>query len=887
MSNNQLDPALQELVAEIEEISARVTGLIQLSETTQLNALQIDGLYRDVHTLKGSCLLFGFNDMGALAHELETRMEPVRKGYVQLKDVGVDRLLKAFDLFGEFSRAHMVTMAPEFKEKVLQMTDSFKNSSSKSAAPVAPTSATPAAAAPTPAPLVTVTTVSAAQNIPPAPVNDEANSTVRVPVTLLDNLMGLMSEMVLVRNQVLQISNNSDDLDFLNLSQRLDVVTSELQSEVMKTRMQPIGNVLTKFQRVVRDLAKELNKRIDLVLEGMETELDKSLIEAIKDPLTHIIRNACDHGLETTEERRLAGKAENGQILVRSFHEGGQVIIQITDNGRGLNGEKLIKKALEKGIITAEKAAKMTDREAHDLIFAAGFSTAANVTNISGRGVGMDVVRTNIEKIGGRVELKSELGKGMTLSLKIPLTLAIVPAMIIRAGQEKYAIPQVKLVELVRVENNPESESEKIEYIQGKPVYRLRGKLLPLVILGEVLNPENKKDHSSYNIVVLNADNRFFGLVVDEIHDTADIVVKPLSRFLKNLAIYSGATVLGDGSVSLILDVIGLAKYAQLTAARPVEDETVLLAREALSDQQEFLFCKVGAPTVHGLPLAVVHRLEEFQWAEIQMSGEIPVVQYREQLLPIMSIHEYLGYGKFDIVNLSQTYPTCKTVVIKKNNKLYALQVHEILDVISTSTNIDDAFSDRKGVLGSLLNNGEVSVIINAYECVEHLMNKMAPNQIAERVSDMAHYVEEQKKQKAKPVDVKNIKILLNEDSNFFKRHLVAILKKNNLAVDVAVNGQEGLDMLQSGDYDLVLSDIEMPIMSGLEFVKAARALGPYKDMPMIAITTKFSEAYQAEGIEAGFNEYLEKIKETELVETIFNYLSTSTYRKKQGSVAV
>ena len=873
MSNNQLDPALQELVAEIEEISARVTGLIQLSETTELNATQIDGLYRDVHTLKGSCLLFGFADMGTLAHELETRMEPVRKGYVQLKAVGVDRLLKAFDLFGEFSRAHMVTMSPEFKDKVQQMTNSFKTTQAH--ANVAPAATPP---------------VAQVANTPPPPAaagSDDANATVRVPVALLDNLMAMMSEMVLVRNQVLQISNSSDDLEFLNLSQRLDVVTSELQSEVMKTRMQPIGNVLTKFQRVVRDLAKELNKKIDLTLEGTETELDKSLIEAIKDPLTHIIRNACDHGLETTDERKASGKTENGQILVRSFHEGGQVIIQITDNGRGLNRDKLIKKAIEKGIITQEKGAKMTDREAHDLIFAAGFSTAANVTNISGRGVGMDVVKNNIEKIGGRVELKSELGKGMTLSLKIPLTLAIVPAMIIKSGNEKYAIPQVKLVELVRVENSPESESEKIEYIQGKPVYRLRGKLLPLVNLGEVLDPEVLKNQSHYNIVVLNADNRYFGLIVDEIHDTADIVVKPLSRFLKNLSIYSGATVLGDGSVSLILDVIGLAKYAQLTASRPQEEETVMLAREALSDQQEFLFCKVGAPTVHGLPLAVVHRLEEFQWAEIQMSGEIPVVQYRDQLLPIMSIHEYLGYGKFDLVNLSQTYPTCKTVVIKKNTKLYALQVHEILDVISTGINIDDAFSDRKGVLGSLLVNGEVSVIINAYECVEHLMNKMAPNQIAERVSDMMAYVEEQKKSKTKPLDVKNLKILLCEDSNFFKRHLVAILKKNQLNVVVANNGQEGLDMAQAEDFDLILSDIEMPVMSGLELAKAIRALGGrFTEIPMIAITTKFSEAYQQEGLESGFNEYLEKIKETELVETLFKYLTKAT-SKKQGNVAV
>lgn len=885
MKKDQLDPALQELAAEIEEISARVTGLIQFSEKSELSASQIDALYRDVHTLKGSCLLFGYNDMGALAHELETRMEPVRKGKEQLKTVGVDRLLKAFDLFTEFCRNHMADPNPQFNQKVQDMTSSFKNGTAVAAPPnsqpiavAAPASSPAPVSSPTPQPYASA----------PAASADEANTTVRVPVALLDNLMTMMSEMVLVRNQVLQISNNSDDLEFLNLSQRLDVVTSELQSEVMKTRMQPIGNVLSKFQRVVRDLAKELNKKIELTLEGTETELDKSLIEAIKDPLTHIIRNACDHGLETTDERKASGKSEVGQILVRSFHEGGQVIIQVTDNGRGLNRDKLIKKALEKGIISQEKASKMTDREAHELIFAAGFSTAANVTNISGRGVGMDVVKNNIEKIGGRVELKSELGKGMTLSLKIPLTLAIVPAMIIRSGQEKYAIPQVKLVELVRVENNDsDNQKEKIEYIQGKPVYRLRGKLLPLVILGEVLNPDLNKDQASYNIVVLNADNRFFGLVVDEIHDTADIVVKPLSRFLKNLSVYSGATVLGDGSVSLILDVIGLAKHAQLTAARPQEDEVNNQNRDVASDLQEFLFCKVGAPTVHGIPLAVVHRLEEFQWADIQMSGEIPVVQYREQLLPIMSVHEYLGYGKFDIVNLSQTYPTCKTVVVKKNTKLYALQVDQILDVISTSTNIDDAFSDRKGVLGSLLVNGEVSVIINAYDCVDHLITKMSPAQASERISNFVT-INENKKPSQKHFNPKNVNILLAEDSNFFKRHLVAILKKNGFNVTVGNNGAEAFELLSQGQFDLILSDIEMPVMNGLEFAKAVRAQDIYKDIPMIAITTKFSEAYAQEGLEAGFNEYLEKIKETELVETIFHYLNSVHQTKPQkGNVAV
>lgn len=321
-----------------------------------------------------------------------------------------------------------------------------------------------------------------------------ANTTVRVSVDLLDNLMTMMSEMILVRNQILQISNRSDDQEFLNLSQRLDVATSKLQSEVMKTRMQPIGHVLSKFQRLTRDLAKELNKKIKLILEGTETELDKSLIEAIKDPLTHIIRNACDHGLETTKECRAVGKPEHGQILVRSFHEDGQVVIQITDNGRGLNRDKLIKKALEKGIITQEKSAKMTDREAHELIFAAGFSTAANVTNISGRGVGMDVVKNNIEKIGGRVELKSEFGKGMTISLKIPLMLAT-------TSEKKYAIPQVKLVNLVHIENSSDSDSVMINEDDLKE-FRQEGAELLEVAEKALLSLEDGADYKTqYNAI--------------------------------------------------------------------------------------------------------------------------------------------------------------------------------------------------------------------------------------------------------------------------------------------------------------------------------------------------------------------------------------------------
>ena len=351
----------------------------------------------------------------------------------------------------------------------------------------------------------------------------DSSSTIRVSVSLLDKLMTLMGEMVLVRNQVQQYASKSDDLGFLNLSQRLDIVTSEIQGEVMKTRMQPIGNILSKFQRVVRDLARDLNKKIELSLVGAETELDKTLLEAVKDPIMHIVRNSCDHGIESLDDRKLAKKSDTGKIVIRSFHEGGQVVVEIRDDGRGLNSEKLVTKAIEKGLITPEKGATLTEREAQALIFAPGFSTAAQVTNVSGRGVGMDVVKNNIEGIGGIVELESRVGSGTTIRLKIPLTLAILPTMIIRSGTEVFAIPQVKLVELVRVEKG--ASTGHIEYLQDKPVYRLRGNLLPLVRLKEVLGipstPENSQISDVTNIVVLNADRCMFGLIVDEVLDTA------------------------------------------------------------------------------------------------------------------------------------------------------------------------------------------------------------------------------------------------------------------------------------------------------------------------------------------------------------------------------
>ena len=432
-----------------------------------------------------------------------------------------------------------------------------------------------------------------------------ADSTIRVDVALLDKLMTCVGELVLARNQILQYSNTQSDGEFHRTTQRLNLITTELQEGVMKTRMQPIGNVWSKFPRLVRDLATICGKQVRIEMEGKETELDKTIIEAIKDPLTHLVRNTVDHGIEKPEVRLQKSKPVEGCLTLKAYHEGGQVNIEICDDGAGLNVERIRNKAIERGLVTAEQAARMLDRDVGNLIFLPGFSTAETVSNVSGRGVGMDVVKTNIEKIGGTVDLQSQAGYGTTIKIKIPLTLAIIPALIVSSDDNRYAIPQVNLLELVRLDG--EQVAKSVEWIHGAPVYRLRGRLLPLVYLRQQLRCEECSDDiDALNIVVLRADDRQFGLVVDRINDTEEIVVKPLSKQLKNVPVYSGTTIMGDGKVALILDVLGLAHSANViseTRDRGVT-ESIERSQTRSADCQSLLVVGVGASHRFALPLS-------------------------------------------------------------------------------------------------------------------------------------------------------------------------------------------------------------------------------------------------------------------------------------------
>lgn len=538
-------------------------------------------------------------------------------------------------------------------------------------------------------------------------------STVRLDVALLDRLMNLVGELVLARNQIIQFSHSAQDASLIAASQRLNLITTELQEGVMKTRMQPIRNAWNKLPRVVRDLSLTCGKRVNVEMEGADTELDKTILEAIKDPLTHIVRNSVDHGIESPNLRVVNGKPAEGTLYLRAFHEGGQVNIEIADDGGGIHLERVRAKAVEKGLISAEQAAAMPDREAMNLILLPGFSTAAKVTNVSGRGVGMDVVKTNVERIGGTLDINSIAGRGTTLRIKIPLTMAIVPALVVTCGGDRYCIPQVSLLELVRLDGD--AARDQIEVLHSIPVYRLRGQLLPLVYLDEELglNPRRttaeRRQADTVNIVILQAEDRQFGLVVDHISDTQEIVVKPLGQHLKGIGVYAGSTIMGDGAVALILDVIGIARQGHAIAergGRPLHESSGS-KNDAHATRQSYLIVDPGDGSRSAIPLSAVARLEEFRPEQIERSGHQAVVQYRGEIMPLVSVDG--GYGA-----AGGEKGTIPVVVFREDKRNIGVMVSRIVDIVEHDLAVEPDHNENGSIAVSpQIISGRVTQVID------------------------------------------------------------------------------------------------------------------------------------------------------------------------------
>lgn len=752
---SDMDDILKDFVVETcEGLDQLDRDLVTLEQEPSSSEI-LGQVFRTIHTIKGSSGFLALHKLETVAHVGENLLSLLRDGKKALTAESTSALLAMADAIREIV-GHLECEQREgdrdYSELVATLTRLVSENGEDAASPELPVlEGAPAARHDTaehPGPEEEEEGVIVATPDPEDPSDDRSDAlqpqrgdgrasvsdrSIRVDVALLDTLMNLVGELVLARNQILQFTASQDNPGFVGTSQRLNLVTTELQEGVMKTRMQPIGNVWTKFPRVVRDLALSCGKQVRIEMDGRQTELDKTILESIKDPLTHAIRNAVDHGIELPEARRQAGKPPEGCIRLRAFHEGGQVNIEVSDDGAGINPAKIRDKALAMGLVTADRVARMGEREIINLITLPGLSTAEKVTNVSGRGVGMDVVRANIEKIGGTLDIHSVVGVGTTLRIKIPLTLAIIPALIVTSVGQRFAIPQVNLLELVRLESS--ELRDRVERVHGAPVYRLRGNLLPLAYLNAELGGRaaavapaagsgGDVGDGATNIVVLQADDRQFGIVVESILDTEEIVVKPLGKPLKSLPVFAGATIMGDGRVALILDVLGLAQKAGVISGERKKAAVEPGAEHSSSGERKtLLLLSAGGDSRAAIELSTVDRLEEFEASAVENTAGQEVVQYRDEIMPLVRLSRVLGHADRSAGESGSLHVV---VVRTAGCGKVGLVVDQILDTVSTELNVV-RHAVRTGILGAASLHGRVTDLLDVPAILRHELPGFAP----------------------------------------------------------------------------------------------------------------------------------------------------------------
>jgi two-component system chemotaxis sensor kinase CheA len=899
-----MDDLLADFLTETNESLAELDVALVKLERTPDDADTLSLIFRLVHTIKGTCGFLGLPRLERVAHAAESVLGKVRDHTLSVTPDIVSLVLAALDQV----KAILAGLAASGAEPagndatlIAALEAAASGAPPTAAAPKPPAATAPTpppapqparAAAPKPAvappatavaeapaagaaatvaqaeaaardeeadPVVSDEPVSpiavAAPAGPPAAEAPAAGTpvgtqTIRVTVDVLEDLMTLVSELVLTRNQLLQLARTQENSGFTVPLQRLSHITSDLQEGVMKTRMQPIGNAWNKLPRLVRDLARETGKKIELVMLGADTELDRQVLELIKDPLTHMVRNSGDHGLEKAAERRAAGKPETGHITLNAFHEGGHIIIEIADDGRGLPLERIRAKALAQGLATETELASMTEPQLQRFIFRAGFSTAAVVTAVSGRGVGMDVVKTNIEKIGGTIDLKSVPGQGTTFTIKIPLTLAIVSALIVQSAGERFAIPQISVVELVRAqrakaETSGGASDTMIERINDTPVLRLRDRLLPLVNLTDLLaldTPDDADKDADATIVVVQVGAHMLGIIVDRVFDTEEIVVKPVAPILRHVTMFSGNTILGDGSVIMILDPNGIARATGIGAgseSRVVHASTTETLRS--SEHTAMLLFRAGGDQKMAVPLGLVARLEDIPRDKIEISCGAPVTQYRGKLMPLVALA--------DAGDAEKTHQP--VLVFADRDRSMGLMVDEIIDVVEDRLRIELSAA-RPGMLGTAVIAGHATDVIDTgYWLMQawHDWFRGAGNMVDASTTR---------------------RILVVEDSDFFRQLLVPTLGAAGYRVTATASAAEALKLREAGVlFDAIVSDIEMPDMNGLEFAQAVRRGGMWANLPMIALTAHAEPRDVEVGRDAGFTDYVAKFEREALLASL------------------
>ncbi len=825
---DDLDTIKEFLIESNENLTRLDQEIVELESHPQ-NGELIASIFRTIHTIKGTCGFLGFDVLAEISHAAESILSQVRDKKRRASSQLIDVILQAVDAIKQILQTIEDT-GHEGENRYSDLTarlQLFAELSANAEAETAVVQPKPPVESPKmniPAEVpgsgsgVEMPAFNATEPTPEKPSNTAvSDSTIRVDVALLDKLMNLVGELVLTRNQILQHSGSMANSSFTSTSQRLNLITSELQESVMKTRMQPIGIVWNKFPRVVRDLASSFGKQITLTMDGAETELDKTIIEAIKDPLTHIVRNSCDHGIERPEDRLRKGKTAGGKLALRSFHEGGYVNIEIADDGAGLNPEKIKTKAVQKNLISPDQAARMSDREAIQAIFLPGFSTAEQVSNISGRGVGMDVVKTNIEKIGGVVDLISGNGPGTTVKIKIPLTLAIIPGLVVTSGGERFVIPQMNLVELIRLDG--ENGRRQIERIYNTPVYRRRGHLLPLAFLNEVLQLSRAEaGDQALNIVVLQAEDRKFGLVVDAINDTQEIVVKPLGKPLKELTVYSGATIMGDGKVVLILDVPGIAKRSRVLSE---QNELALAEKRDQPERsgnrkQSLLLFRAGQFQRLAVPLDLVARLEEIPVQQIEYAAGKMVLQYRSQVLPLVSLASPEARWSGDELPTQQKI---QVVVFRNGSKSIGLVVDSILDIVEEPITLRQP-AQINGLLGSAVVGRKLTDFLDLRQLIASS---------GESWFDMPNTVSS------------NATVLIVEESEFVCALLKSSLEMQGYSVVQACTVQAAMEKLTEGTVDIIAVSVKFS-----EVVRRIRQNSNLMHIPTLGLRTSDFQNFES-----------------------------------------
>ena len=743
MDNN--DDILAEFIIEAREILDQLDlDFVQLEETPDDKKL-VGNIFRAMHTLKGSSGFFAFKRLEKVSHAGESLLGKIRDGHLALDTQKTSTLLMALDALREIISGIEVANTEPAGDDALLIADllslanggEVSSNNNRGAIPTPQPSPPPLETTQTTEDLVldaiesedieatdealmgdslvatdTEMAVDAA-----APTGNARTTEVAAPVKvnleLLDKLMNLVSEMVLARNRLLPFTAEFGDHNFSNTVRSIDLLTLELQERMMKTRMQPISQVWAKFPRLVRDIANDCHKKVTLIQEGAETELDRTLLDGIRDPLIHIIRNSVDHGIELPAERLAKGKPENGKVLLRAIHENGMVVIEIADDGGGIKFDAVRQKAVDKKLVSFEDAKKLSDMQLLEFIFLPGFSTNQVVTNLSGRGVGMDVVKNNISAIGGSIEIDSHRGKGTNIRLKIPLTLAIMPALFVRCESERYAIPQNSISEMVRIDP---TNSTGLEDFYGTPVFRLRGKLVPLLFLNQQLKlsehgPDSTK---AINVAILQSSGISFGLVVDEVLNMQEVVVKPLGALLKGIPDFAGATILGDGRVALILDVDGMAIHSGLVAkiqARPLNPDTVF--DQVREEEVAMLLFELAGLERIAIPLDNVERLENFALSRVQRNGSREVVQYGDHIMHLIRMNDYIEGGQPSVDSTTQPL---SVIVHYVNQMPIGLVVSQVHDIIHVPKKLQAANPPQRGLAGCVLMGEKVINVIDLQE---------------------------------------------------------------------------------------------------------------------------------------------------------------------------